>query len=59
MDTSRQLSSLQIHVERVIGRFKKFRLLQTVVPLTQIDLLQEIMPIVCGLVNMNNGAVPF
>ena len=59
MDTSRQLSSLQIHVERAIGRFKKFRLLQTIVPLTQIDLLQEIMPIVCGLVNMNNGAVPF
>ena len=59
MDTSRQLSSLQIHVERVIGRFKKFRLLQTIVPLTQIDLLQEIMPIVCGLVNMNNNAVPF
>lgn len=59
MDTSRQLSSLQTHVEHVIGRFKKFRLLQTIVPLTQIDLLQEIMPIVCGLVNMNNNAVPF
>ena len=28
VDTSRQLSSVQIHVERIIGRIKKFRLLQ-------------------------------
>ena len=32
VDTSRQLSSLQIHVERGIG--KKFRFLQTTLPLT-------------------------
>ena len=34
VDTSRQLSSLQIHVERGIGRIKKFRFLQTTLPLT-------------------------
>ena len=49
---SRQLSSVQIHVERVICRIKKFRLLQTTLPLTQLDLLDDIMVIVCGLVNI-------
>ena len=58
VDTSRQLSSVRIHVERVIGRTKKFRLLQTTLPLTQVDLLDDIMVIVCGLVNINNSVVP-
>ena len=59
MDRSRQLLSVRIHVERVIGRIKKVRLLQTTLPLTQVDLLGDIMVIVCGLVNMNNSVVPF
>ena len=59
MDTSRQLSSVQIHVEHVIGRIKKFRLLQTALPLTQVDLLDDIILIVCGLVDINNSVVPF
>ena len=59
MDRSRQLSNVRIHVERVIGRIKKVRLLQTTLPLTQVDLLGDIMVIVCGLVNMNNSVVPF
>ena len=46
-------------MERVIGRIQKFRLLQTTLPLTQVDLLDDIMVIVCGLVNMNNSVVPF
>ena len=58
VDTLRQLSSVRIHVERVIGRIKKFRLLQTTLPLTQVDLLDDIMVIVCGLVNINNSVVP-
>ena len=59
VDTSRRLSSVRIHVERVIGRIKKFRLLQTTLPLTQVDLLDDIMVIVCSLVNINNSVVPF
>ena len=59
MDTSRQLSSVRIRVERVIGRIKKFRLLQTTLPLTQVDLSDDSMIIVCGLVNMNDRVVPF
>ena len=35
VDVSRQLSNVQIHVERMIGRLKKFRYLQITVPLKQ------------------------
>ena len=59
VDTSKQLSSVRIHMKRVIGRIKKFRLLQTTLPLTQVDLLDHIMVTVCGLVNINNSVVPF
>ena len=58
VDASRQLSSVQIHLECVIGRIKKFRLLQTILPLTQVDILDDIMVIVCGLVYINNSVVP-
>ena len=58
VDVSRQLSSVQIHLECVIGRIKKFRLLQTILPLTQVDILDDIMVIVCCLVNINNSVVP-
>ena len=46
-------------MEHAIGRIKKVRLLQTTLPLTQVDLLDGIMVIVCGLVNMNNSVVTF
>ena len=59
VETARQLSSVRIHVESVIGRIQKFRLLQTTLPLTQVDLLDGIMVIVCGLVNINNSVVSF
>ena len=59
VDISRQLSSVQIHVEHVIGRIKKFRLLHTTLPLNQVDPLDVIRVIACGLVNMNNSVVLF
>ena len=37
VDTSRKLSNVIIHVEMVTGQVKKFRMLQNIVPLTQID----------------------
>ena len=57
VDTSRQLSNVRIHVERVIGEVKKFRMLQNIVPLTQIDLLDDIMVIVCAIINLNKSIV--
>ena len=59
VDMSRQLSSVRIRVEPFIARIKKFRLLQTTLPLTQVDLLDDIMITMCGLVNMNNTIVQF
>ena len=35
VDTSRQFSNVRIHVKRVIGQVKKFRMLRNIVPLTK------------------------
>ena len=59
VDTSRQLSSVTIHVKRVIGRITKFKLLRTILLLPQADLLDEIMVVVRGLVNINISVVSF
>ena len=53
VDTSHQLLNVTIHLERVIGQIKIFRMLQNIVPFTQIDLLVEIMVIVCAIINLN------
>ena len=58
VDTSRQLSSVRIDVDCVIGRIEQFRLLQTKLPLTQVDLLYDIIVFVCDLVNIDNNVVP-
>ena len=53
VDTSRQLSSVRIHVEMVIGQVKNIHMLRNIVPLTQMDLLDNIMVIVCAIINLN------
>ena len=57
VDASRKISNVRIHVERVIGRLRKFRILQSNVPMTQFKLLNDVMIIIAGLVNLNNSAV--
>ena len=57
VDISCQLSKFRIHVERVIGQIKKFCMLQNIAPLTQIDLLDEIMVIVCAIISLNKSIV--
>ena len=57
VDTSRQLSNARIHVERVIGRLRKFRCLQTTVPIQQVDLLDNVMIIISGYLNLNQKIV--
>ena len=57
VDTSWQLSNVRIHVQRVIEQVKKFRMLQNIVPLTKIDLLDDIMVIVCAIINLNKSIV--
>ena len=54
---SRRLSNVRIHVERVIGQLKKFRILQNTIPLTQIDLLDDAMVVIAAAVNLNKSVV--
>ena len=57
VDASRKISNVRIHVERVIGRLRKFRILQSNVPMIQFKLFNDVMIIIAGLVNLNNSAV--
>ena len=57
VDTSRRISNVRIHVERVIGRLRKFRILQSNIPMTRVKLLDDVMVIIAGLVNLNNSVV--
>ena len=57
VDTSCQLSKVRIHVKRVISQIRKFRMLQVIVPVTQIDLLDEITMIVCAIINLNKSII--
>ena len=61
VETSRQMSRVRIHVERVIGRVKDFRILRDTLPVTLIrnkgqsnrSAVQKIVTVVCAVVNMN------
>ena len=57
VDASRKISNVCIHVERVIGRLRKFIILQSNIPMTQVKLLNDVMIIIAGLVNLNNSVV--
>ena len=52
VDASRKTSNVRIHVERVIGQLRKFTILQSNIPMTQVKLLNDIMIIIAGLVNL-------
>ncbi len=57
VDESRKLCNVRIHIERVIGQLKKFRLLQNTVPISQVDLLDNAMIVICALVNLRKSVV--
>ncbi|XP_065153661.1 uncharacterized protein [Paramisgurnus dabryanus] len=58
VDTSRQLSRVRIHVERVIGRWKNFKILQTVIPVSQVDMLDDVVIVCAALTNLCKSVVP-
>ncbi|XP_063076544.1 uncharacterized protein LOC134466577 [Engraulis encrasicolus] len=58
VDTSRQLSRVRIHVERVIGQLKQFLILNTVIPISQVDLLDDVIVICAALTNKKRSVVP-
>ena len=57
IDNSRKISNVRIHVERVIGRIRKFRILQSTIPILQVHLLDNVMSVIAALVNINSSVV--
>ena len=53
VDNSRKIATVCIQVKRVIGRLKKFDILYKTIPISQVDLLDNILVITCALVNLN------
>ena len=51
VDRSRQIANVRIHIERVIGRMRKFEILNSRIKISQVNLLDEIMVCIAGLVN--------
>ena len=57
VDKSRKISNVRIHIERVIGRLRKFKIINQTIPISQADLLDHIMVVVCALVNLSPSVV--
>ena len=49
VDESRKIAHVCIHVERVIGQLKTFRILNSTIPTSQVDLLNDVMIVVSAL----------
>ena len=50
----KRIARARIHIERVIGRLKEFRLLDHTLPLNLVDLVDEIWIIACVITNMRS-----
>ena len=57
IDISRQIAHGRIHVQRVIGGLKKFKILSTTIPIGQVDLTDNIIVIIAGIINLNTSVV--
>ena len=57
VDESRRVAQVRIYVERVIGRLKTFKILNSTIPISQVDLLNDVMIVVSALVNLNKSVV--
>ena len=43
VEKSREISNVRIHVECVIGRLRDFRIMQSIIPITQVSLLDNVI----------------
>lgn len=48
---------VRIHVERVIGRWKNFKILQTVIPVSQVNMLDGVVTVCGALTNLCKSVV--
>ena len=56
--TGRSIASVRIHVERAIGRIKKFEILKRVFPVTMLRQLNQIVHVCAYLTNFQSALVP-
>ena len=57
IDISRQIAHVRIHVDRVIGRLKKFKILNTTILIAQLNLTDNIMVTIVGIISLNASFV--
>ena len=50
VDRSRKIANVRIHIERIIGRLRKSNILNTVTPIKQIDLIDNVIAAIAGIV---------
>ncbi|CAJ1083768.1 uncharacterized protein LOC115384144 [Xyrichtys novacula] len=55
IDTSRQLACVRIHIEQVMRRLKNFRILQTRIPVSQVDFLDDVVVVCAALTNLRGS----
>ena len=53
IEISRQIAHVRIHLRRVIEQLKKLKVLRLVILICIVDLLDQIMISVCGLINLS------
>lgn len=58
IEYARKLSSARIHVERVIGELRNFRMLSDICPVTMLGSIDDVRTICAAIVNMNPPIVP-
>ena len=54
---SRKIARVRIYVERIIGRLKTFKILNSTIPISQVDLSNYVMIVVSTLANLNKSVV--
>ena len=57
VDMSRQIAHVRIHVERVIGQLKKFLMLNSVIPICQVELTDDFMIVISCIVSLSPSVV--
>ena len=57
VDESRKIAYVRMHVERVTGQLKTFKISNSTIPMSEADLLNDVMIVVPALFNLNKSVV--